>query len=280
MVPLKYDEITKEYLIFVPKYDNFLSKGFDNMNKIAKNLKDLGFSKNEITTYIALTGLGEAKAAAIAKRADLSRTTVINILERLEKEGLVSSNKYKGSISWWIESPHILKNIYENKISIANSMVDALSGMYRADHIFPGAKIYDTKEGIKNFTERLLISLKHGSIICTIDSPRVGNYQKIFSDEYNTVFVNLKKKRSIITRTLVPAGTFATIDKRKLAQQNITIRELPPKIEFESSVWFTSDVTVFFSSKPPYLVAIKNPAIYDGLKSIYDFLWQTSESKN
>lgn len=250
------------------------------MNNISKNLKDLGFNKNEIATYIALTGLGEAKAAPIAKRANLSRTTVISILERLEKEGLVSSNKYKGTIYWWIESPHILKSIYENKVNIADSMVEELSSLYRSDHIFPGAKIYDTKEGIRNFTERLLISLKKGSTIYTIDSPRVGNYQKIFSDEYNTVFVGLKKKRSIVTRTLVPAGTFATIDENKLVAQNIVIRELPPKIEFESSVWFTSDVVVLFSSKPPYLVAVKNPAIYEGLKSIYDFLWQVSEPKN
>jgi len=264
----------------VPKYDKLLSKGIDNMNKISKNLIALGFNKNEVATYIALTGLGEAKAAAIAKRADLSRTTVISILERLEKEGLVSSNKYKGSISWWIESPHILKNIYENKVSIADSMVEELSSLYRADHIFPGTKVYDTKEGIKNFKERLLISLKKGSIIYTIDSPRVGNYQKTFSDEYNTVFLGLKKKRSIVTRTLVPSGTFATINRHKLADQNITIRELPPKIEFESSVWFTSDVVVFFSSKPPYLIALKNLAIYDGLKSIYDFLWQISDPKS
>jgi len=243
------------------------------MNEIKKNLKDLGLNKNEAETYLALTNLGEAKATVVALKAGLSRTTVISILERLEKEGLVSSNKYKGSIYWWIESPTVLQEKYENKINIAKGMVNILSDLYRSEHSFPGTKVYDTRVGIQNFTERMLASLKKGSTIFTIDSPHLGNYQKVFSEEYNKIFIDIKNKKSIFTKTLVPYGSNSLIAQEKLEKQNIEIKEMPEGISFESSIWLIDDVVVFFASQPPYLVAIKNPAIYLGLKSIFDFLW-------
>ena len=158
-----------------------------NMNNEIKNsLKNLGFRNNEIKVYMALTSLGEANAAEIAKKADLPRTTAISILEKLKEDNYLTTHKYRGTTSYWIESPQTLVNIFEHKIDIANSLGELLNKEYRQEAHFPFAETYDTKTGIRQYIEKFLCKLNKNSTIYTIDSPKSGNYAKIFSDKMTT----------------------------------------------------------------------------------------------
>jgi len=99
------------------------------------------------------------------------------------------------------------------------------------------------------------------------------------SGDVESIIFGLKKKRNIITKTLIPFGTFSSISKNKLTGQNIVIKEMPDSISFEGSFWIIKDIIVHFSGSQPFLVAIKHKAIVDGMKSIYNFLWEISNSK-
>ena len=65
------------------------------LGKIKENLKELGFNSNEVKVYIALTQLGEGTAALVAKKADLPRTTVISLLERLGSQNYITTHIHK-----------------------------------------------------------------------------------------------------------------------------------------------------------------------------------------
>ena len=56
-------------------------------------LKELNFSEKEVAIYLTLLEIGQEKAGGIAKKANITRTTVYDILDSLLKKGLV--NKYK-----------------------------------------------------------------------------------------------------------------------------------------------------------------------------------------
>jgi len=249
------------------------------MSSIKSSLKELGFSSNEVKVYLSLTKLGEARASDIAKKAELSRTTTISILERLVEENLITTHKYRGIIYYWIESPRIIKEVYENKVKVADGLCQFLSDLYRSEAKFPYAEVYDTRNAIRAFTEKLLLSTEKGAVIHTIDSPHMGNYQKILSEDFNLLLVELKSKRSITTKTLVPHGSFDLIESYKVESQPIIIREMPEGISFSASVWFMGDKLVFFSSKPPFVVSIQHELIVGGMKSIFDYLWQISVPK-
>ena len=93
------------------------------MKKIIKNqLQELGFNTNEIRVYLALTELGEAKAAAIAKQADLPRTTVISILDKLKNDNYLTAHKYRGTTYYWVESPKTIKESLLYKVDIATDL--------------------------------------------------------------------------------------------------------------------------------------------------------------
>jgi sugar-specific transcriptional regulator TrmB len=251
------------------------------MKKIIKNqLQELGFNTNEIRVYLALTELGEAKAAAIAKQADLPRTTVISILDKLKNDNYLTAHKYRGTTYYWVESPKTIKESLLYKVDIATDLENSLNDLYRSESHFPFGQVYDTKSSIKKFIEKIISGLNKKDTIYTIDSPLEGNYVKIFSEDFNKIFLKEKKKKEVLTHTLVPHGSFAKIDPYKINNQNIIIRELPADIKFSSSLWFIKGNMVHFSGKPPFVSLVKHEIIVSSMKSIYDFLWNSSEIKN
>jgi sugar-specific transcriptional regulator TrmB len=248
--------------------------------KIQKILKELGFGDSEVEVYVALTELGEAPAAELSKKVGLPRTTVISILERLEEKNFLTTQKYKGKIYYWVESPRVISDIFQNKAQLAGDLEGLLSSLYKEGGKFPFAKTYDTKNGIRNFAEGLLLKARKKSILYTIDTPQEGNYRKVFSDELERIFFGIKKKRQLFTKILIPHGSFSQVAQSKISSQDLEIRELPPGVKFEASVWLIDDFACFFSGNPPFLSAINHRSIKDGLQGLYDFLWSSSSKMN
>lgn len=248
--------------------------------KIKQNLKELGLSSNEVKVYLAITQLGESVASKIAKKAELPRTTTISILGKLVLGGYLSSHRYLGSNYYEVESPKVLQNIFANKLTVATDLEKFLRNMYRSEAIFPFANVYDTKQGIRVFIENLLANLERKSFILTIDSPHQGNYDKVLSENYGKILLETKKKKDILTKTLIPHRSFSIIDDNKIKNQNIKIKEMPIDIDFKSSVWFVNNLLVLFSANPTFIVAIHHSAIVESMKSLYNYIWNISTSVN
>jgi sugar-specific transcriptional regulator TrmB len=250
------------------------------LKEIKNSLEELGFYSNEIKVYIALTQLGEATASEVAKKADLPRTTAISILNKLKGDNYLTAHQYRGTTYYWIESPRVIVNIFENKIGVAKNLDSLLTDLYRSEAHFPSAQIFDTQTGIKKFIEKTLSNLKKKTLIYTIDTPGGANYAKIYPENVEKMFLKIKKERQILTNTLVPCGCFGGIAEYKIKNQNIMIREMPAGVDFGSSFWIIDDIIVHFSGNPPFVAAIKHGTIVKSMKSVYDFLWSISSPKN
>lgn len=232
---------------------------------------------NESKIYIALTQLGEAPASDIAKRAGLPRTTAISILDKLEKENYISIQIYHGKHYYWIESPHMVKEALLARVAMAEELNDLLTDLYRSEADFPYAKIYDSKQSIKNFIEKMILGMEKNSEILTIDNVRAGNYERILSEDFFYEMLSWKKKRGVITRTLVTHGSIPEISEKKIKSQNIVLRELPEGVDFISSLWIVKDMLVLFSGKYPFIVAVNHKVITESMKSVYNYLWNISK---
>lgn len=239
-------------------------------------LRDLGLTKNEVDVYVALTLQGEAPAAVLAKRVGLPRTTTIGILERFQEQGLITSHTYRGKLFYWIESPDVLVEHFQQKVALAGQLRAELGSLYRSRSAFPFAKVYDTKRGIARFIEKVLTGAARKSLLYTIDTPSAGNYRKIYGENVERVILRLKREKQLTTRTLVPHGDVQKIDPEKVRLQRIILRELPPGLRFDASVWLVGDVLVHFSGVPPFAVAIRHPHIVRGMHELFQYLWNVS----
>lgn len=267
--------------LFVLEKPLLLTINFDNnlMNdQIRQSLKELGFSTNEAKVYLALTVLGEARASEVGKKADLPRTTVISILERLKSDNFITTHVFHGRTYYWIESPKAISNLLHHRIEVVDKISSLLTNLYRNEAHFPVAKICDTKSKIKNEIEKMIANLPKGSIIYTIDTPKSGNYSKIFSQDSEESMYSLKKKKDLVTYTLVPYQAKKGISVSKTGAQNIIIKEMPKGLEFSGSLWVVGDEIANFSGNPPFLVIVRHADIVRGIKGIFDFLWNVSIS--
>lgn len=246
---------------------------------ITTQLRALGFNRNEIVVYVALTQLGESHATMIAKKAGLPRTTTLSILQKMEHNGFVSIHRYKGRRFFWIESPHMIAQTFKRQVKIAEDLGQMLADLYRSEADFPYAKIYDSKASIKTFIEKTLLALKKNTEILTIENPLVGNYQKIISEDFISDMMAIKRKRQITTKTLVTCGAKSKIRPHKLQQQDIILREMPKDLNFGASFWIIDDMLVLFSGKYPFIVAINHRIIAESMKNIFLFLWRASSDR-
>jgi len=247
------------------------------IKEIKESLKELGFGESEIKVYVALTQLGEAGAAQIAKKADLPRTTAISVLNKLKEDGYITTHIYRGTTYYWVESPKKIANVLEHRISVANDLGEMLSDLYREEAHFPVAQIFDTKTGIKKAIEKMLTNLDKKSTIYTIDTPAAGNYTRLYTTKSENNIMSIKKNRDVTTHTLIPFGARKDITPEKIKRQPIEIREMPEGLKFEGSLWIAKDLIAHFSGKPPFLITIKHEKIVAGIKGIYNFLWSISK---
>ena len=65
-----------------------------NRTDITDQLKKFGLSEKEISTYLTILNLGEAKASTIAENTDVSKRYVYNVSEQLEQRGFVEVNDH------------------------------------------------------------------------------------------------------------------------------------------------------------------------------------------
>jgi len=251
-----------------------------NIKEIKDNLKELGFNSNEIKVYVAVTQLGEATAAQVAKKADLPRTTAISLLARLKEQHYITDHVFQGTTYYWVESPRVISQVFEQKLKIAESLNGVFAGLYRSEAHFPYVNTYDSKTAVKGYIEKFIAGLEKNSVIYSIDSPKDKNYAQVYFRDIGEMARFEKQKKGVLTHTLVPYGSFSSIEAHKLKTQPIKIREMPERISFETSLWLSGDTVVHFSGNPVFLVAIKHEAIARSIKSIYDFLWQLSIPKN
>ncbi len=251
-----------------------------NLKEIKGSLRELGFNQNEIKVYIAVTQLGEATAALVAKKADLPRTTVISLLGRLKDQHYVTDHIYKGTTYYWVESPRVLAQVFEQKLKLAEDLNGVFSELYRSEARFPGVQTFDSKTAVKGYIEKFIAGLEKNSVIYSIDSPKDKNYAQVYFRDIGDMARVEKQKKGVLTHTLIPYGSFSSIEAHKLKTQPIKIREMPERISFETSLWLSGDTVVHFSGHPVFLVAIKHGAVYKSIKSVYDFLWQLSIPKN
>ncbi|MFC2134408.1 TrmB family transcriptional regulator [Bacteroidota bacterium] len=78
-------------------------------------LENIGLSRNESKTYLALLELGFTPAGTIAKKARIDRTNIYDSLEKLKTKGLVGFVSKAGTRHYEAAKPKFLKNMIRDK---------------------------------------------------------------------------------------------------------------------------------------------------------------------
>jgi predicted transcriptional regulator len=249
-------------------------------------LHNFGLNGNEIRAYLTLLKMGPNRASTLAGRLSLPRTTMQNILNRMETNDLVTKTYEKNAIIYAPSDPKELIQILEAKkrrqtaeldsnIQELKKVMPELTGMMLANKHVPGVKFYRGKEGMRRVLFDTLTSKTELKDFANIDA-MFEHFQEV-NDEY----VSKREKTKVTKRSLLLDTPFA----REVYESGA----YSPK-SHKGYKWINAERYPFvlemniYDGKVSYLtyaeddfvgVIIENQYIYEMHDSMWNMIWDS-----
>ncbi|MBI2443956.1 MAG: ArsR family transcriptional regulator [Candidatus Magasanikbacteria bacterium] len=236
--------------------------------------KKLGFSEKEAQTYLALLMLGPSSVRNLAKKVELNRSTVYEVLKGLRERGLVSFYEKEAKQYFVAEDPGKLHELVaeqkDNLTAVERELKQAvaeLKSLHDAGGARPVARYYEKGE-IRAILEHVLSTCE-----------RVGELQyRVYSDanirEYLYAgfesFSDARVGKGIKVKVIAlgGGGELRGLDERKY----LFVKNHTP-----TYILIYPGHTAYISLNPHgdlVGVVIENDGIAETQKNIFDALWE------
>jgi len=251
---------------------------------VIRILSEIGLDEKEVEVYLKLLQLGPNRSSTIAYQIGLPRTTVQNILLRLESEKLVTKSIDKNVHIFSPIHPENLIQVlemqkrkessrYDRIIDDLKKTVPELMGMMKSNKSIPGVKFYQGLSGVKEVLFDTLNSKTEIKDFANVDA--MFENVKTINDEYVSEREKIGvKKRSLIldtpfARELYESGSYSP---KTHSGYKFINRELYP---------FCVEMNIY-DGKISYLtyvanefvgVIIENDHIYQMHESMWNLIW-------
>jgi len=242
---------------------------------IHQALDQLGLRKNKGTVYLAVLGIGQGSASAVAASAHLPRTTTIQILEQLVARGLVSYTTRGRKRMYSAEDPdHLILNL-QDQLHVAKEILPELHSRRQSDHIRPRITIFEGAAGIRSIYEDVL-AMHDKQLDCIYPQLLIS---EVPGGQGVHDFATRRIKIGISTRVLRPRdltdakGPGLTTNPRELRE----VRFSPAGLQLKSSVYlYDRKVCIISSKKENVGIIATSTDLYDTMKSLFNVLWEVS----
>jgi sugar-specific transcriptional regulator TrmB len=241
-------------------------------------LQKAGLNSKQAKIYLALLGLGKARASAIAQKANLKRPTVYVILEELINRGLANQIKSRGVTLFSAASPDKLIQDFKERSETLTKALPALEALCLTPEN-TGRPALELFEGEKDFEEIYLDfikSFKPDQEVLIFSS--LAQIKKQFSHLVEAWHKKLQKTKPQIREILTPSRLAeiykAEIEKLDNPYHQIKLlpKELkPPKNEF---LVYQDALLILNLKKEYWALKIKNPDIADSYRAMFKIIWK------
>lgn len=241
-----------------------------------QQVEALGFSPKESIVYVALLDLGRGTAAEIGKKTGINRTTIYDIVEELERIGLVTQLPSVKKKTYKPEPPEKLPVILEKKAARYREMAkqsEGLASMLQSVAAKapskPKIKIYEGDSGLK--------SLYDASLLCktSIRSFLTADALEEFDPEYIHSYFERRTRKGIKIKGILNGSEASRGYK---AQSKKLLRDIclvpGDKMDVVPEVYIYDDTISIFSIKERLGVSIESKDIANAFKKLYDLAWE------
>ncbi len=239
-----------------------------------KELKLLGLNDTDIKVYLALLELEESLASEIAKKADIPRASIYDILNRLSKEGLVSYiikdfNKYFHAAN----PKTIIENLNYKKERIKDILpkLEKLQKNKTEEKTY--TKIYEGKKAIQTIFNMML---EEKEILALGGSRKTSEILPYFMPKWN----KQRKRRKINVKMI-----YNNIEDIRKKVKKVEKSLQPIKYKFLSTNYMSPALTIIFGNKimfglfhkEPSATLIENKEIANTYKEYFKNLWKIAK---
>lgn len=139
------------------------------------NLEKIGLTEGESKVYLALLRIGSSTIGKVIKESQVSNSKIYDILDRLNKKGLIGVSSINNVKNFEAKSPVLIKELIEKReaeIKNIKEELPRLEKIYNSSEQLQEAEILQGINGIKNFTEMILEKLEKGDTFYILGTPK------------------------------------------------------------------------------------------------------------
>ena len=255
-------------------------------------LEKLGLSEYEAQIYATLLQNSPAGASLIAKKTNLSRSTVYTVLASLSSKGLVSTthkNEVKQFVAEDIDSLKQLVQSEEAKIKEKTALLPEIESAMKQFggeelHV-PEISFFEGQEGLQKIYLSMIRDAKKDSEILILRDEFIWtpDWHFTFEPEWKARIKRWKKGKNLTTRLLVNAST---LEKRKAdyyaSRKGLQFRFLSKaKTANNFAIYVMGDMVSVLSMEKGAPVGIKmiNLHIANNFTNIFNEIWTKSKRR-
>jgi sugar-specific transcriptional regulator TrmB len=246
------------------------------MNYLQKSLQTLGLGDKESAIYLALLELGEGSVIHIAKRANLKRTTVYNLLPDMIQSGLVATGIKRKRRYYFIEDVRQLSRNLEQKKSFADKIIPELAKRHNVLEQKPLVTFYEGVGGMKELYQDTLNSFgTSGGEILSYTG--LSDFYQLMPYEYYQWYVTERVRRKIKLR-VIAYDSKATKDWQTQAQKDLReVKTISSKgFIFNADTEIYANKVALISYRENFMgVIIESKEINDMQRSAFEVMWKS-----
>ena len=234
------------------------------------NLIKLGFTQNQIKTYLALFELGQSKAGQLITKTKLHRNLVYTSLEDLEKRGLVTKILVNNVAQYNANDPESLISEIESKKSVAENAIKELSKIKKDEE--REIQVLEGVEGIKRVRMQVADSIQSGENYFVLGvSGRATNPElERFWPKLNKMIDDKGGKVKVLVSGEDPDYLAKTLERDDRVDGKLM------SLPIDSPMWFSifrDVVNISIAGENPLTFKIKNQETAEVFKKYFDFFW-------
>ena len=236
-------------------------------------LKNIGLGEQEAKIYLLLLKHGECTVPGLVKVSKINKSTIYDIINRLDKMCLVSGVKKDGIMNYRPLDPQKIFDIIESKR-------EAL------DLVFPKLKaVFDSK---KNEREINILTGKNGVLEMIRTAENSGEDAFVIGSEMQLLSAlrySVRRLRGMAKK--LPSLRVVVSDKAEVREKVKTMKELIPHAEFRfytkenlspiAVVVFGDFASLTIWEDEPFVIMIKDSSIAESFRNYFGIIWKVSK---
>lgn len=241
--------------------------------KLEKTLEELGLHGPKAAVYIAALQHGAAKGQDIAAAADLPRTTVHEILESLQRMGMMSFVLKGRARLYSAEPPAKLESVLKEKERKLKAIMPELLSLEVPKGNRPRVRFYEGVAGVKTvFEDTLTVGNKKLLGILSM-----ADLYDIPGKEYMDEYVGRRIKAGIELNVIRSESKEVEQTWFTSKEEDRIVHFAPDGMVFPMTMYlYDNKVGIIGTQKENFGMIIESEDFYQTQKNLFDVLWEQS----
>lgn len=242
------------------------------MSAIREHLRHIGLVENEMKVYLYLLEQGISSPPQITKGIRIARPNLYGLLRSLKEKGLIKEQQKGKRKAYLAADPSILVQTLETRTEAMKEILPDLRSLFATQKNKPTIKFFEGPEQVKEIFYEMLEAKQVFGVASTkklydaLGWDFFKTYIRKMSD-HKIFLKDILTHDSIDTSAKTPIGILKGMYDTRLLPKHVA--HLPVDI----LIW-NDKVALISTEEPIFGTLIKNQAIADVMKIMFDLSWK------